>query len=172
MIVRCTQGLVVRIALGCAMFCKPPHLGAQQARPPASVRPIFFPAVRADLLLDRDVGAQVAVGGAVAAAYNLRLVGDVGVGGVRRAGQWEPTGRLDLLARWLSDPFRQSRWGLNAGGGIGVRFEADRTPRTIAIVTVGIEGRGDGRWVPGVEAGMGGGFRLGLTLRRPAARRR
>jgi len=170
-IVRSTQGLVVQIVLGCAMLCNPSHLGAQQAVPPAGMRRVF-PAVRADFLPDRDVGAQVAVGGAVAAAYNLRLAVDVGVGGVRRATQWEPTGRIDLLARWLSDPFRQSRWGLNAGGGIGVRFEADRTPRTIAIVTLGVEGRGDGRWVPGVEAGMGGGFRLGLTLRRPAARRR
>lgn len=153
------------------MVSVPLQLGAQQVAPSAPAHQVF-PSVRADFLLDRDPGAQVAVGGAIAAAYNVRLVIDAGVGGVRRVSQWASSGRLDLLARWLSDPFRQSRWGLNAGGGIGVRFEADRMPRTVAIVTVGLEGRGDGRWVRGVEAGLGGGFRLGLTLRRPASRRR
>lgn len=170
MIVRTTPARVVRVLLGCALVL-PMLVGAQPVAPSAPARRVV-PSVRADLMLDRDVGAQVALGGAVAAAYNVRLAVDAGVGGVRRASQWAPAGRLDLLARWLSDPFRQSRWGINAGGGIGVRVEADRTPRTVAIVTVGVEGGGDGRWVPGVEAGMGGGFRVGLTLRRPASRRR
>ena len=171
MIVRTRPAYFCGVLLGCALVSVPLHLAAQHAASPVPVRRVF-PSVRADLLLDRDVGAQVAVGGAVAAAYNVRLAADAGVGGVRRAARWEPAGRLDLLARWLSDPFRQSRWGINAGGGIGIRVEADRAPRTVAIVTVGVEGRGDGRWVRGVEAGMGGGFRVGLTLRRPASRRR
>lgn len=171
MTARTTDAFVVRVSLCCALVMLTVDLGAQQAAPSAPVRRVF-PSVRADMLLDRDPGAQVAVGAAVAAAYNLRLAVDAGLGGVRRADQWEPAGRLDLLARWLSDPFRQSRWGINAGGGIGLRFEAARALRTVAIVTVGIEGRSDGRWVPGVEAGLGGGFRLGLTLRRPAVQRR
>lgn len=132
----------------------------------------FRPAVRVDAILARDPSAQVAAGVAVASAYNVRLELDAGVGGVSRAGGWQRAGRLDLLGRWLADPFRQSRWGLTAGGGIGVLLEESRAPRPVAVVTLGIEGPGDGMWVPGVEAGLGGGARIGLTLRRAPLRRR
>ena len=144
---------------------------AQRALPPA--KPMRFrPALRIDALVDRDPGAQVAVGLAIASAYNVRLEVDAGAGGTSRSAGWVPTGRLDLLARWLSDPFRQSRWGLSAGAGIGQRLEAHRTPSTVAIVTLGLEGPSDGRWVPGVELGLGGGFRAGVTVRRAPIRQR
>ena len=172
MIVRTTRAELVSALLGCAILFVPSPADAQRAALRARTSRVVVPAVRADLLLDRDVGAQLAAGAAIAAAYNLRLAADLGAGGVRREMDWQPTGRLDLLVRWLSDPFRQSRWAINAGGGIGVRVEADRTPRTVAIVTIGVEGLGDGRWVRGVEVGMGGGFRLGATLRRSAPRAR
>ena len=32
-------------------------------------------------------------------------------------------GRLDVLARFLLDPFRQSRWGFSAGGGVSLRAD-------------------------------------------------
>jgi hypothetical protein len=126
----------------------------------------FRPSFRADAMLGRDPGAQVAVGLGLVGAYNVRLSLDAGAGGVQRPGGWASTGRLDLMGRWLSDPFRQSRWGINAGGGIGQRFEANRAPSTVAIVTLGVEGPSDGTWVPGVEIGLGGGLRAGVTLRR------
>ncbi len=148
-----------------------PASQAQAALPrprPTSVRP----SLRLDALIDRDPGAQVAVGLAIPAAYNVRLAADVGAGGVNRAAGWASGGRLDILARVLSDPFRQSRWGLNAGGGVGVRVEERRAARVVAIVTLGIEGPSDGAWVPGVEVGLGGGVRAGFTLRRAPAQRR
>ncbi len=144
---------------------------AQRALPPA--KPMRLrPALRVDALIDRDPGAQFALGLAIATAYNVRLEVDAGVGGVSRSAGWVSAGRLDLLARWLCDPFRQSRWGLSAGAGIGQRLESDRTPSTVAIVTLGVEGPSDGRWVPGVEIGLGGGFRAGVTLRRAPVRQR
>lgn len=144
---------------------------AQRALPPA--KPMRLrPALRVDALIDRDPGAQVALGLAIASAYNVRLEVDAGVGGVSRSAGWVAAGRLDLLARVLSDPFRQSRWGLSAGAGIGQRLEAERTASTVAIVTLGVEGPSDGGWVPGVEIGLGGGFRAGLTLRRAPVRQR
>ena len=127
---------------------------------------VFRPAIRADAIIDRDQGAQIALGVAVATAYNVRLALDVGAGGVRRETGWASTGRLDLIARALSDPFRRSRWALSAGGGIGQLVERNARPRTIAIVTVGVDGPCDGLWVPGVEVGLGGGFRVGVTFRR------
>ena len=43
-----------------------------------------------------------------------------GLGGSVDAGESEPVGRLDVLARFLLDPFRQSRWGFSAGGGVSL----------------------------------------------------
>ncbi len=147
---------------------------AQGQRAPAASRPSRFrPEVRADALLARDAVAQVAVGVVAAAAYNLRLALDVGAGGVRDAsGGVSAAGRVDLLARWLSDPFRQSKRAVHAGGGVGVLLAQGAAPRPVAIVTVGVEGTSDGPWVPGVELGLGGGVRLGVTLRRAPARQR
>ena len=126
----------------------------------------FRPAIRADAIIDRNAGGQIALGVAVATAYNVRLGLDAGAGGVHRAAGWVPTGRLDLIARVLSDPFRQSRWALSAGGGVGQLIGRDARPRTVAIVTLGIDGPSDGAWVPGVEVGLGGGLRVGVTFRR------
>ncbi len=149
----------------------PMSVEAQRApfAPPAAR---FRPAFRADAILDRDPGAQLAAGLVVVAAYNVRLALDAGVGGVQRPAGWQASGRVDLLARWLSDPFRESLWGLNAGGGVGVQLERGGAPRPVAIVTLGVEGPSDGAWVPGVELGLGGGVRVGFTLRRVPLRRR
>jgi hypothetical protein len=130
------------------------------------------PGVRADAIVDRDPGAQIAAGVAVATAYNVRLSVDVGAGGVQRPAGVTATGRVDLLGRLVLDPYRQSRWGITAGGGIGQQFESGRAPRTVAIVTLGVEGPSDGRWVRGVEVGLGGGIRAGVTLRRAPLRQR
>lgn len=157
--------------MGGALGLLTARLDAQRAAaapPPARVHP----AVRADLVVADDPGAQAAFGVVASAAYNVRVELDAGIGAVRRGSVWTSAGRLDLLARWLSDPFRESRWGINAGGGIGMQFERGRGPRPVAIITLGVEGRRDGWWVPGVEVGLGGGVRAGLTLRRATPRRR
>jgi hypothetical protein len=144
---------------------------AQRALPavaPARVQPTL----RADVLLDRDVGAQFAAGVALAAAYNVRLALDVGAGGVSRPSGWRTTGRADALVRWLSDPFRQSQWAISGGGGIGLRVEQDAVPRAVAVLFLGLDMPTQRRWVPGFEVGLGGGVRLGMTLRRAASQRR
>jgi hypothetical protein len=138
---------------------------SQRALPPEHAS-VFRPTVRADAIVNREPGAQIAVGVAVASAYNVRLSLDAGAGGFHRPEGWSPTGRLDVIARVLSDPFRKSRWALSAGGGIGHLIERGARPRTVAIVTVGVDGPSDGAWVPGVECGLGGGFRIGVTFRR------
>ncbi|MDZ7631250.1 MAG: hypothetical protein U5K74_07860 [Gemmatimonadaceae bacterium] len=142
-------------------------------RQPADQRPIRWrTTLRADAIIDRDPGAQLGLGLAIPAAYNVRLGVEAGAGGVQRRGGWSPIGRVDLLGRWLSDPFRQSRWAIHAGGGVGVLLEEQRAPRPVAIVTLGVDGPSDGAWVPGVEVGLGGGVRAGLTLRRASRRSR
>ena len=130
------------------------------------------PSLRADAIIDRDPGVQLALGVAIAAAYNTRISIDAGIGGANRPDGWATAGRVDLMARILADPFRQSRWGAYAGGGIGLHPEARRRPAIVGIIALGIEGPSDGTWVPGVELGLGGGVRAGVTLRRAPMRRR
>lgn len=146
-----------------------PASAQQAARPPVGR---WRPALRVDALIDRDPGAQVALGISTPLDYNVRLAFDAGVGGVQRADGTAASGRLDVTLRWLTDPFRQTRWAIHAGGGIGELVEGRRGPRTVAIVSLGIEGPSDGAWVPGVELGLGGGVRAGVTLRRAPRRQR
>lgn len=143
-----------------------------QQRPPTAQR--LRASLRVDALVDADPATQVGVGVFTRSAYNVRTGLDLGVGAVSRGGDWRSAGRADLIARWLSDPFRQGRWALHAGGGVGLRVERRAVPQTVAIVLLGVERRGarDAAWVPGVEIGLGGGLRLGATLRQDAYRRR
>ncbi len=144
--------------------------GAQRALAATAMR--FRPGVRIDALVDRDPGAQVATGLSVVAAYNTRLSVDVGIGAVQRTSGWRAAGRVDLMARVLADPFREARWGAYAAGGVGLRPESGARPDVVGIIALGVEGPSDGHWVPGVELGLGGGVRMGLTLRRAPLRRR
>jgi hypothetical protein len=158
-------GVLLMIAVGSGVS----H--AQRSQPRVQTARVQ-PTLRADLILDRDVGAQLAGGMSVAAAHNVRLALDAGAGGVSRASGWQATGRFDALARWLSDPFRQSRWAISGGGGVGLRVAQHASPRAVAVLFAGLDAPARGTWVPGIELGLGGGVRIGMTLRRVTAQRR
>lgn len=156
-------GRLARAVATLALFA--PHaVRAQRAAPVPAMQ--LRPALRLDAIVGHDIGMQAAAGVAIRPSYNVRLAMDLGAGATRRGDRWQPAGRVDLLVRWLTDPFRERRRGLSAGGGIGLQVERSRAPRPVAIVTVGVEGSGDGSWVRGVELGLGGGVRVGMTLRR------
>lgn len=165
---RAVNGIAWSVA---ALIVAAAPLTAQQVAPRPE-RAVLYPSLRTDLLIGRDLGAQAAVGAVLVSAYNVRLQADAGYGGVSRDVGWTQTGRIDLVTRWLSDPFRASRWGINLSGGVGLGVEERRRATAVAIVALGVEGPSDGAWVPGVEVGLGGGVRAGFTLRRPGARRR
>ena len=147
----------------------PAALPAQRAA--ATVRPT--PLLRADLLADRGTTLQVGAGLVLPAGYQARVALEGGVGATLRDGRWRPSARVDAIARFLFDPFREARWGLSAGGGAGLRWEADARPRPVALVTLGLQGAATGRtWLRGVELGLGDGVRVGATLARPRPGRR
>jgi hypothetical protein len=160
--------------LACALLlaltatpCAAQRVAAPAARP-SRIQPTF----RADVIVADRWSVQGAAGVQIATAYNVRVAADAGVGAVSRATGWHAAGRMDVLLRWLSDPFRESRWALNAGGGLGLNLEDSRRVRPVAIVTVGLDAPAGARWLRGVEVGLGGGVRAGVTLRRSSARRR
>jgi hypothetical protein len=81
------------------------------------------------------------------------------------------SGRIDLLNRFHLDPFRESRWAPYAGGGLSGRFDNGRE-RVYLLLIVGVDGPVSRGLTTSFEGGLGGGGRLGVTIRRAAAERR
>lgn len=145
--------------------------GPSQAQRGASLAPT--PLLRTDVLLDRGTTLHAGAGLVVPAGYQARVSLEGGVGATRRDDAWRPSARLDVVARFLVDPFRQLRWAPTVGAGAGMRWERDARPRPVAIVVVGLQGPAEGRtWLRGLEVGLGGGVRIGATLARPRPGRR
>jgi len=82
------------------------------------------------------------------------------------------SGRVDIVGRFLIDPYRQQRWGPYGGAGVSVRRERDATGRAYLVAMLGIEGPPGPLFVPALEIGLGGGTRVGLILRRSLTDRR
>jgi hypothetical protein len=103
---------------------------------------------------------RVALAGGVGKRFQSR--DGLGAGG---AGQ-QVSGRVEVLGRFVLDPYREAPRGPYAAAGIAQRLEAGLRPRTRLTALAGVEGRPRGGWAPSLEAGFGGGVRVGLVLRR------
>jgi hypothetical protein len=111
-------------------------------------------------------GAQLGAGINLPLGYYARLgvIGGLGAASVDDRGVL--AGRVDLLARFLLDPFRQSRWGLSAAGGVSVRGNEGDRMRPHLLLLVDVEGRRTSSGVsPAFQLGLGGGVRAGVGLR-------
>ena len=76
------------------------------------------------------------------------------------------SGRVDAIARFLLDPFREMPLGLSLGGGVSVPYASgDTATRPYLTAVVDIEGRRRGGLTPALQLGLGGGARVGLVLR-------
>lgn len=96
----------------------------------------------------------------------------LGVVGAAGASSGGISGRSDLFARFHLDPFREHRWALYAGGGLTARYDDDRKTRYFLLLVAGLDGPARGGISPAIEAGFGGGGRIGVMIRRSAAERR
>lgn len=148
-----------------AMAALPRQVGAQVPESPGLV-----PELRGDVILGRQAAVQLGAGVQVPAGYYVR-VGVDGAVGVRIEDAGASTrsrlgGRLDVLARFLLDPFRQTSYGLSLGGGMSLRAEQGDRVRPVLLVAAEIEGRRSTRGVvPALQVGLGGGARVGIVLR-------
>ena len=88
----------------------------------------------------------------------------VGFGGTAVA-----IGRADLIARFTFDPFRQTRWALSAGGGLS--YDAEEKELYLAL-HADIEGPRLGGITPFASAGLAGGARYAVGIRRAFPHRR
>jgi hypothetical protein len=133
-----------------------------QGAPPVPIAPTLRVDVidRSGTEVHAGVGAEIPAGAyariGVIAGFGARFI-DPGSGG---------TARLDVLARFLLDAFRQSRWGLSAGGGVSLLADRDDRIRPNLLVAVDLEGpRTPQGFSPAFQVGFGGGFRAGVGLR-------
>jgi hypothetical protein len=88
----------------------------------------------------------------------------VGLGGTLGA-----VNRADLIARFTFDPYRQMRWALSAGGGLSHDFERRKLYLAVHADLEGPQRRGTS---PFVSAGLAGGARFAVGVRRAFGNRR
>jgi hypothetical protein len=120
---------------------------------------------RLDAVLAPRGGAMVGAGLNLRAGWYARVGASVSAGAVQRADAWEARQRVDATARFLFDPFGESRRGFYAGAGLAAERRADGDVRGLLLGIMGFEGATTGRVVPALELQLGGGVRLGLVLR-------
>ena len=137
---------------------------------PASAQQPSIPVVpelRIDVLGADPTSVQAAVGVEIPAGYYVRVGLLAGAGAtIEPDGASRAAGRVDLLARFLVDPFRQSRWGFSAGAGLSLRANPGETVSPDIFVAIDLEGRRSrSGFTPSVQVGLGGGVRGGIGLR-------
>jgi hypothetical protein len=128
------------------------------------------PELRADVIrLNDQFGGEFGGGVQLPMGYYTRI----GITAAAGAIESQSSGRLDVVARFLFDPFLQQRWGLSAGGGISLRARAHDHVRPYLLTVIDLEGPHGATGVsPSIQLGLGGGLRLGGALRWGAPRNR
>ena len=132
------------------------------------------PELRVDGFTGEPWAVHAGAGIGLRLTYNARLVVSGGVGrswvtddGAGFGGHGnQVSGRVDVMGRFILDPFREQARGPYAAAGLSQRLDAGLRPRTRITAVLGVEGQPHGGWVPSLEAGFGGGVRVGLVLRR------
>lgn len=140
-----------------------PPIVSAQAAPDESVQP----ELRIDAIVAEKRTALHAGGGLQIPVGYYTRIGIIGAAGADAvSGGMETSGRLDVIGRFLFDPFRQNRWGLSAGAGVSLRVHARDRVRPYLLTVVDLEGpRSMGGIAPALQLGLGGGVRLGGAMR-------
>lgn len=125
------------------------------------------PELRVDGIFAQQSVFQVGAGIMSYAGTYMRagVAGGIGISGGK------VSARADLIADFHLDPFRETRWGPYVGGGMSFRHDGDRD-RAYLLALLGWEGPLKRGLTPAIEAGFGGGARIGLIIRRGRERTR
>ena len=125
------------------------------------------PEARVDAFVAHRSALQAAVGADIPFSPELHLELAVGAGPAFGGGPGLGfSARGDAIVHFLLDPRHLIRWSPYAGGGIGARYDSSADWRAVAIIVLGVNAP---RWkhaIPFIEAGLGGGFRIGAGVRR------
>lgn len=94
-------------------------------------------------------------------------IGALGAAGAAWAnGEQRASARLEGVARFLLDPFRESRFGLYGVGGVSVMYDGFEHTRPNVVVGAGVEGTPRNGRAIAAELALGGGVRVAVVLRR------
>ena len=132
----------------------------------------FQPEARIDFLGARTSAAHIGVGVSIPANTYVRVSVVGAVGQAWRNGVSSGAGRIDGLVRFVVDPLREFRWAPYAAGGLSAVYDRADEWRAVLVGVLGVEGPAGGGVVPAIEAGFGGGVRVGVALRRAMRNRR
>jgi hypothetical protein len=136
-------------------------LDAQQQRIPT------FTEYRADVLVGRGTAVEGGLGIVIPAGVYVRTSIDGAAGATWRDDSPHASGRVDIISRFLLDPFRETPVGVSLGGGVSVPYASgDRRVRPYLTAVVDVEGRRRSGITPAIQIGFGGGTRVGFVLRR------
>ena len=125
------------------------------------------PELRVDAIVSENRTALQSGGGIqIPAGYYARVGLIAAAGADVVSGGSQASGRLDVIGRFLFDPFRQNQWGLSAGAGVSLRVRANDRVRPYLVTVLDLEGpRSGGGLAPAFQLGLGGGVRFGAALR-------
>jgi hypothetical protein len=121
---------------------------------------------RGDAIIARGTAGQVGGGVVLPLGVYVRLGVDAAAGATWRHSETVGSGRVDAIARFLLDPFRESRLGFSIGGGVSAPIgsaEPSQPPYLTAVVD--LEGPRNHGITPAFQVGLGGGTRIGFVLR-------
>jgi hypothetical protein len=121
---------------------------------------------RLDAIMSHATSAYAGVGAVFPLGTYVRLGIDAAGGATFRDGSSRASGRVDAIARFLLDPFREAPFGISLGGGLSLLYaDGDKRVRPYLTAVVDIEGRRRGSVTPALQFGLGGGARVGVVLR-------
>lgn len=154
------RGVVTTLLLAVALTSR---ADAQATTLDAGVKP----ELRIDVITARSSTVLQAGGGVEIPAGYYARIGVIGaIGAPVSSGERGVSGRLDVIGRFLFDPFREHAWGISAGAGVSVRAAQGDRVRPYLATVLDVEGpRGDSGFAPAFQVGLGGGLRVGAALR-------
>lgn len=139
-----------------------PSAGSRPTQDEKQVAVSYIPSLRFDLIASRSTAVHVG------ASVVVPVSNYFGIGGTAGAGLSEDgfSSRGDLFARFSLDPYHQYTWEPYFGAGGTIRMDSGGPgTRSYLLAFIGVNGPKTGKIAPGVELGVGGGLRLGVTLR-------
>ena len=151
--------ITVLVAAACAALCAPQPLRAQQ-------HPVTVPELRLDATSARIPRLDLSGGVVVPVGIYVRLALTAGAGMTKQQGQYETAARGDAIARFELDPLKQHSRGAYVGGGISLLGSSGPHVHAYLALVAAVELKQRAGWVPTIEAGLGGGARLGIGVHR------
>jgi hypothetical protein len=155
--------IAIGFAALCAMVCTPlwPSRALQAQEHPATV-----PELRLDGTSARIPRLELSAGAVVPVGIYVRLALSAGAGVIRESGAAHTAGRADAIARFELDPLKQHSRGGYVGGGLSLLGREGPHVRAYLALVAGLELKQRLGWIPSIEAGLGGGARVSVGVRR------